>query len=163
MLNMRQLLLKISVLALGIFSLAGLSLFIAPKALAINCSTTAPTTTQEAIQCGTDNSAGVPNGGAPARDLNNTIANIINILSAAVGVIAVIMIIVGGFRYVASSGSQDAIGKAKNTILYAVIGLVIVAFAQIIVHFVLHQATSTSSASGSGSSSSTCPNGQPVC
>ena len=137
---MRQLLLKISVLALGIFSLAGLSLFIAPKAsAAINCSTDTPTTTQEAIQCGTDNSAGVPNGGAPANDLNNTIGSVINILSAAVGVIAVIMIILAGFRYVTSGGKQESIASAKNTILYAVVGLVIVALAQIIVHFVLYR------------------------
>jgi hypothetical protein len=47
------------------------------------------------------------------------------------------MIIVGGLRYVTSGGSDASVTGAKNTILYAVIGLVIVALAQVLVHFVL--------------------------
>jgi hypothetical protein len=70
---------------------------------------------------------------------NSLIATIINLLSVIIGVVAVIMIMVGGFRYVTSGGSQEAVGKAKTTILYAVVGLVIVALAQIIVQFVLHK------------------------
>lgn len=66
---------------------------------------------------------------------------IINILSLLVGAIAVIMIIVGGFRYVTSAGSDSATGAAKKTILYAIVGLVIVALAQVIVHFVLNNIT----------------------
>lgn len=61
----------------------------------------------------------------------------INVLSTVVGVAAVIMIIVGGFKYVTSSGDANNIGSAKNTILYAVVGLVVVALAQAIVKFVL--------------------------
>jgi hypothetical protein len=63
------------------------------------------------------------NTGTSVTDL---IKKIINILSVLIGAIAVVMIILGGFRYV------------KNTILYAIIGLVIVALAQVIVHFVLN-------------------------
>jgi hypothetical protein len=51
------------------------------------------------------------------------------------------MIIYAGFRYVSSGGNDDAVKGAKNTILYAIIGLVIVALAQIIVHFVLAKTT----------------------
>ena len=127
--------------SLLVIVLASLGLFTTTRVMAINCSTTAPTTTQEAIQCGTDNSAGVPNGGTPAKDLNNTIGSIINILSAVVGVIAVIMIIVGGFRYITSGGKQESIVSAKNTLLYAVVGLIIVALAQVIVRFVLNDVT----------------------
>lgn len=47
------------------------------------------------------------------------------------------MIIVGGFRYVISGGDSNGVSGAKNTIMYAIIGLVIVLFAQIIVKFVL--------------------------
>lgn len=61
----------------------------------------------------------------------------INIFSIVVGVIAVIMIIVGGLKYITSSGDSGNVTSAKNTILYAVIGLVIVALAQVIVRFVL--------------------------
>jgi len=62
---------------------------------------------------------------------------IINIFSIVVGSVSVIMIIVGGFRYVISGGDSNGVSGAKNTIMYAIIGLVIVLFAQIIVKFVL--------------------------
>jgi hypothetical protein len=68
---------------------------------------------------------------------NKLVKEIINIFSAVIGIVAVIMIMVAGFRYVTSGGKDDAVKSAKNTILYAVIGLVVVALAQIIVHFVL--------------------------
>ena len=66
----------------------------------------------------------------------NLITTIINILSVVVGAVSVIMIIIGGFRYVVSNGDSNAVAGAKNTILYAIVGLVIVLFAQVIVRFV---------------------------
>jgi hypothetical protein len=77
-------------------------------------------------------------------DVNCVIRKVVNILSIVVGVVAVIMIIVGGFRYITSGGKQESVTAAKNTILYAVIGLVIVALAQVIVRFVLTKSTSSS-------------------
>ncbi len=65
------------------------------------------------------------------------VRNVINILSVIVGAVSVIMIIVGGFRYVVSNGDSNATAGAKNTILYAIIGLVVVLFAQVIVRFIL--------------------------
>jgi len=73
--------------------------------------------------------------------LENLIKTVINIFSAVVGAVSVIMIIVGGFRYITSGGDSNNVGAAKNTILYAIVGLVIVAIAQIIVQFVLERAT----------------------
>jgi cytochrome bd-type quinol oxidase subunit 2 len=75
--------------------------------------------------------------------VNNLIRTIVNILSIIVGVVAVIMIIIAGLRYVTSGGSDEAVKGAKNTILYAIIGLVVVALAQLIVHFVLHSTTTS--------------------
>ena len=69
---------------------------------------------------------------------------VINILSVIVGVVAVIMIIVGGFRYITSGGDSGKVGSAKNTIIYAIIGLILVALAQIIVNVVLSQASNIS-------------------
>jgi hypothetical protein len=63
--------------------------------------------------------------------------DVINIISWIVGIVSVIMIIYGGFKYITSSGNDANVTSAKNTILYAIIGLVIVALAQIIVRFVL--------------------------
>jgi amino acid transporter len=66
---------------------------------------------------------------------------VVNVLTTIVGLLAVIMIIYAGFRYVSSGGSDEAVKGAKNTIIYAIIGLVVVALAQIIVHFVLAKTT----------------------
>ena len=69
--------------------------------------------------------------------VDTVVAAAIDIFSVVVGVIAVIMIIVGGLKYVMSSGDSNNITSAKNTILYAIIGLVVVAMAQVIVRFVV--------------------------
>jgi len=52
------------------------------------------------------------------------------------------MIIIGGFKYVTSGGDSTKISSAKSTIFYALIGLVVVALAQVIVRLVLTKATS---------------------
>jgi hypothetical protein len=75
--------------------------------------------------------------------INNLVHTIVNLLSAIVGIVAVIMIIVGGLRYITSGGSDTSVTSAKNTILYAIIGLIIVALAQIIVRFTLNKVTSS--------------------
>jgi hypothetical protein len=69
--------------------------------------------------------------------INSILALVLNLFSAIVGFIAVIMILIAGTKYVISSGNSERTNEAKNTILYAVIGLLIVALAQIIVRFVL--------------------------
>ncbi|MFZ1323853.1 MAG: pilin [Candidatus Saccharimonadales bacterium] len=60
----------------------------------------------------------------------------VEILSFIVGVAAVIMVIIGGLKYITSNGDANSISSAKNTILYAIIGLVIAVLAQGIVRFV---------------------------
>ena len=70
-------------------------------------------------------------------DLSGTIKTVVNILSAIVGVAAVIMVIIGGFRYITSAGDSGSISSAKNTILYALVGAIIATLAQVIVRFVL--------------------------
>ena len=67
---------------------------------------------------------------------------IVNIFSVIVGIIAVIMIIYGGFKYITSGGDSGNVTGAKNTLIYAIVGLIIVALAQFIVRFVLGQANS---------------------
>ena len=73
--------------------------------------------------------------------LNNLIAAIINLLSIVIGIVAVVMIIVNGLRFITSGGDSNAVGNAKRGLLYAIIGLVIVVFAQFIVRFVLNRAS----------------------
>jgi hypothetical protein len=75
--------------------------------------------------------------GDPGGKLNDIIATVINVFSIVVGIIAVIMIIIGGLKYITSSGDSGNVTGAKNTILYAVVGLIVVALAQFVVKFVL--------------------------
>ncbi len=94
------------------------------EALCSGANQEAPGTTQ---QCETDSGTGV----------NGIVNTVITVFSWVVGVVSVIMIIVGGFKYVTSGGESNGVTSAKNTILYAIVGLIIVAVAQIVVRFVL--------------------------
>lgn len=62
---------------------------------------------------------------------------VVNFILYVLGAVAIIMIIFGGFRYVVSGGDGSAITAAKNTILYAVIGLIVALLAYAIVNFVI--------------------------
>jgi len=96
------------------------------------------------VKCGS-NIDGLSGGGCNSNvsgsgnRLEDLIRTIINVFSVIVGSVSVIMIIIGGFRYITSGGDSNNVGGAKNTILYAIVGLIIVAFAQVIVQFVLQR------------------------
>lgn len=62
---------------------------------------------------------------------------IADILIFIVGAVAVIMLIIGGLRYVVSGGNKDGVEGAKNTILYAIIGIVVAALAFAAVRFIV--------------------------
>ena len=62
---------------------------------------------------------------------------LLNTTFGVVGVIAVVMMIIGGFYYMTSQGSPERVQKGKNTILYGIVGLIIVLSAFAIVNFVL--------------------------
>lgn len=67
----------------------------------------------------------------------SAVTTIINIVLYVLGIVAVIMIIVGAFRYVLSGGDAGAVTAAKNTIFYAVIGLAVAILSFVIVNFVI--------------------------
>lgn len=69
--------------------------------------------------------------------LFDIIQNIINTLLYASGIIAVLIIIIGGITYALSAGDQSKITTAKNTIFYAIIGLIVAALSFAIVNFVI--------------------------
>ncbi len=92
--------------------------------------------------------------------LMETVQTIINVIIGVIGVVAVVVIILGGIYYVISQGEAAKITRAKNTILYGIVGLVISLLAFAIVNFVMTSVFSSSSAgggsgSGSGDSSTT--------
>lgn len=85
-----------------------------------------------------DNAGGCASGGT---ELQTVIRAVIQILSLIGGIAAIIMLIIGGIKYVTSGGDSSSIASAKTTIIYAIVGLIIVALAQVIVRFVLGRAT----------------------
>lgn len=96
----------------------------------------------ENINCGASGSldgTGCGNVSEGADQVSKTIKSVIQLFQVIVGLISVFMIIYGGLKYITSGGNDNAIKGARNTILYAVIGLVIVVIAQAIVSFVLNR------------------------
>lgn len=82
--------------------------------------------------------AGVGTGDeAQVTNVGRTVADIISFVA---GGIAVIFIIIGGFRYVTSSGDSSKVASARSAIIYAAVGIVVVLLARVIVSFVLSEA-----------------------
>ena len=74
------------------------------------------------------------------RDLvgpDGVFTKISNTLLLIIGIISVVMLIYGGFRYIISGGDNKKVADAKNTILYAIIGLIISLLAYAIINFVI--------------------------
>lgn len=108
----------------------------------------APVYAQPVIDDGLCQGANLDVGGStncdqddPQGTVNDIITTVINIFSVVVGVVAVIMIIIGGIRYITAGGDSGNVSSAKQAILGAIIGLVIVALAQVVVRFVLTRVT----------------------
>ena len=96
-----------------------------------NIDITGGATTNDQTKCAADQST-----------LSTKIKTILNVLSAVIALVAVVMIVYAGFRYVSSAGGEAGVKAAKNAIVYAIIGLVVVALAQVIVHFVISNVAS---------------------
>lgn len=77
------------------------------------------------------------NTGNPIAGKDGIITKAVQVIALLTGIAAVIAIIIGGLRFVLSGGDSEKVATAKSTILYAAIGLVIAALAQVIVVFVL--------------------------
>lgn len=71
--------------------------------------------------------------------ISKTVRNMVNLFSTIIGIVAVVMIMVSGFRYITANGDTGQITSARQTIMYAIVGLIIVAVSQSLVHFVLNR------------------------
>lgn len=78
----------------------------------------------------------IPNPLTPS-DPGSVLASVINSLLVWGAAIAVLFIIIGGFRYIISMGNQEGVEKARNTVLYAVLGLILIFVAYLIVAYLL--------------------------
>jgi hypothetical protein len=122
-----------------ILSTLFISILMLSGVLIPNLAYASDTASKAEICKGVGSISGANNCDSPASSrasIDGVLALILNLLSAIVGLIAVIMILIAGTKYVTSSGNPEKTNEAKNAILYAVIGLIIVALAQIIVRFV---------------------------
>jgi len=68
---------------------------------------------------------------------DSQIKSVLNYVFVIIGAVSVLMIMVGGIRYMLSAGDPQRTGSAKNTVIYALIGLVVAVAAFSIVNFVL--------------------------
>jgi len=78
-------------------------------------------------------------GSCSGSALSGRVDDVINTLFYVAGAIAVIILIIGGIRYITSTGDQARIKTSKDTILYAVIGIIVVILARAIVEYVVTQ------------------------
>ena len=85
---------------------------------------------------GNENSVYCKNKGSGETQVNGIIKTIVEVLLTAVGAISIIMIVIGGILFALSSGDAQKAAKARSTILYAVVGLIVSVFASAIVNFV---------------------------
>lgn len=132
---LKKILLSLSIVLAGIMPLAFASGAYAAEGIQQNLCAGAN------LNVNTDcNSGGITDAQAQQR-INDILHSIINLFSLVVGIVSVLMIIYGGLKYITSGGDSSNVGSAKNTILYAIIGIVIVALAQFIVRFVLTKIT----------------------
>ena len=75
----------------------------------------------------------------PLTGSNGALTKVSDVLAFVAGMIAVIFIIIGGIKYITSAGDSANITSAKNTIIYASIGLVVVVLARAIISFVVNR------------------------
>jgi lysylphosphatidylglycerol synthetase-like protein (DUF2156 family) len=103
-----------------------LSLMLSPLASFAQYNATQPCNTYSGLSCTLFG----------ASNLTQLIINITKILLALAGLIAVLVLVVGGFRYVTSFGNQAATESAKKIILNAIIGIVIIILSLVIVNVI---------------------------
>lgn len=88
-------------------------------------------------QCDNPANANLPICKDKDKNITTTVTDIINIILYVLGALAVIMIIYAGILYVLSGGDANNVTRAKNTLMYAIIGLIVALLAYAIVNFVI--------------------------
>ena len=124
--------------AITLVTIGFISVFAAPEAFA---------TFAGQVEAGV-NATGAGDSGFSITGEGGIVSQVINTMLFAVGVLSVVMLIWGGLRYILSGGNSTSVTAAKNTILYAIVGLIIALFAWAIVNFVVEAATGGVSGGG---------------
>lgn len=130
--NIKQFLLAAFALPVMAFGVVGLA---TTPAFAANC-----TDTSNGQGLTLQNGADCSRGAGQQEDLfgsQGVFKTITDVMLFLIGAISVIMLIIGGVRYVISGGESSAVQSAKNTILYAIVGVVVAILAYAVVNFVI--------------------------
>lgn len=137
---------KLKMLALSFAATCGLMLnFAAPLALAQSNVVNNDSTPTGALNCGAGGDLtgqGCAATSGADDKVKKTIKLAIQLFQIVVGLISVFYLISAGLKYITSGGDSTGVAAAKNQILFAVVGLVVVALAQVIVGFVLNRVNS---------------------
>lgn len=130
-----------------IASIFSISLFSSSIVLAYNpCqdSTIPNEVKNSAYHCGSNSSNTI-------NDAGSAVGNILSIIIGALGIVAVIFVVMGGIQYMTSAGDATKLKRAKDTILYACIGLAICALAFAITQFAINAINSSTPTTNSTS------------
>lgn len=87
-------------------------------------------------------------GSLGKEDLRTTVARIINVALSLLGVIAVVIILIGGFRWMTAGGAEDKVEEARKWIFSGIIGLAVILSAWAIARFVLSSLSTATRAPG---------------
>lgn len=121
---------------LSLSSFVVVSLFVLLAGVIFDAQSAAATTIELSMQAGANSARGTDQ----VTDLfgqAGVFQNITNALLFVVGSISVIMLVIGGLRYVVSGGESSAVQAAKNTILYAIVGVIVSMLAYAAIAFVI--------------------------
>jgi len=67
----------------------------------------------------------------------NTLNNLMNIVFVIVGAVAVLMVVIAGFRYIRAGSNETVAAESRRQLVHAIVGVIVVASAAVIVNFVL--------------------------
>lgn len=81
--------------------------------------------------------------------INDIIVKVLNILLGVAFLVAVLFLVIGGFRYITSAGNEEVAGKGRATIINALIGIVVIILSYVIVQVVARTVTNTGNTAGS--------------
>ena len=127
----------VATLAIGLVLLLGLQFAVSQSAYAQEL-----TDTQKALQCGAElefTDRECEQNAEAGQQIEETFKTVLNLLTLAATVAAIIMVVYAGFRYIVSGGNEKGVKAAQSSLIYAIVGIVIIAVAQSIVRFVLER------------------------
>ncbi|MCL2280842.1 pilin [Candidatus Saccharibacteria bacterium] len=130
---------KILTIVASMIAVLGLALMPVLPARAANCDSVSGTSLAACSACIAEEGATWEDGKCVRKsggDITSIIHTVINAMLFIVGILAVIMIVFAGIRYVTSAGDKGKVDAAKNTIIYSVVGLIVSVIAFALVQWV---------------------------